>query len=160
MKKRLIWLLALLLLGGCGARSGEKTPLEPVPAAPMELPVPSPTPEPDPIRARMANMTLWEKVGQLFFIRPDSLDPNQPQAEINGPSDRPVIGVTDEVARVLYAYPVGGIILFGKNVVDPAQLRAFTRDLQASSEIPLFIGADEEGGGIARIANNLSLIHI
>ena len=154
MRKRLIWLLAALLLAGCANRAGEETPVTPVPVPSTPTAAPTATPEPDPIRARMANMTLGEKVGQLFFIRPDSLDPNQPQAEINGPSDRPVIGVTDEVARVLYAYPVGGIILFGKNVVDPAQLRAFTRDLQASSEIPLFIGADEEGGGIARIANN------
>lgn len=153
MKKTYILLLAALLLGGCAPRSTGEPPLSPGLELAESTPIPTAAPE-DPVRERMDHMTLREMVGQLFFIRPDSLDPSQPQAEINGPSQRAVVSVTEEIEQMLYAYPVGGIILFGKNVIDPEQLRSFTFALQGSAGTPLLIGVDEEGDGVARIAGN------
>ena len=48
MRKRLIWLLAALLLAGCANRSGEETPVTPAPvpstpAAARTVPEPSPS---------------------------------------------------------------------------------------------------------------------
>ena len=106
------------------------------------------------IRSYMREMTLREKVGQLFFIRPDSLDPGQTQAEINGWCDHPVRSVTEEIRATLRAYPVGGVAIFGKNIVSPEQLTELNAALQAASRTPLFLSVDEEGGAVARLANS------
>lgn len=49
---------------------------------------------------------------------------------------------------------IGGVILFTRNVVDGAQLRSVTDDLQAlvPAELPLLISIDQEGGIVSRIA--------
>lgn len=106
------------------------------------------------IRSYMREMTLREKVGQIFFIRPDSLDPGQTQAEINGWCDHPVQTVTEEIRSTLRAYPVGGVAIFGKNIVSPTQLTELNAALQAASRTPLFLSVDEEGGAVARLANS------
>ncbi len=54
----------------------------------------------------------------------------------------------DEVA----AAGVGGILLFGPNLVDAAQVRSLTAGLQAAAEVPLAIATDEEPGRIGRLA--------
>ncbi len=47
---------------------------------------------------------------------------------------------------------VGGILLFGGNLVDAAQVRALVADLQARAAVPLAIATDEEPGRIGRLA--------
>ena len=47
-------------------------------AAPTE----QPTPEPDPVQQLLEEMTLEQKVGQLFLVRPDSLDLSQTQDQM------------------------------------------------------------------------------
>lgn len=103
---------------------------------------------------RLAAMTLQEKVGQLFFVRPDALDPAQTQEQINDANAAGVTELTDEMNAVLAKYPVGGVVLFGKNITDPQQLDDFTGALHASMDTPLLIGIDEEGGSVARLANH------
>ena len=41
-----------------------------------------PTPEPDPVQQLLEEMTLEQKVGQLFLVRPDSLDLSLPLIHI------------------------------------------------------------------------------
>ena len=53
--------------------------------------------------------------------------------------------------------PVGGVVLFGKNIADAGQLAAFTADLQAAGRVPLLLAVDEEGGAVARLANSGAL---
>ena len=89
-------------------------------------------------------MTLKQKVGQLFAVAPEQL-----LSKYNA-----VTKVTDALKDGLTKYPVGGIILFSENVVSPDQLSALNRELKAASGIPLFLGVDEEGGRVARLANN------
>ena len=50
-------------------------------------------------------------------------------------------------------YPVGGVILFAHNIDDEAQLASFVSEIRALPGDPL-LAVDEEGGRVARIANN------
>lgn len=156
---RLQKILPLFLAGllcACGARQAS--------AAAVASPTPSPTsaavaesapsPAGDGVETLVASMTLREKIGQLFWIRPDSLDPTQSQEQINDSAAAGVTAVTDDMRGMLRQYPVGGVCLFGKNIVNPEQLAALNADLQAASGLPLFLAVDEEGGRVARLANH------
>ena len=102
----------------------------------------------------LEKMTLRQKVGQLFLVRPDALCFDQTQEQIDDPEEAGVKEVTDEIREALEEYPVGGVVLFGKNIESPEQLRQFNADWQTVGEIPLFLAVDEEGGRVARLANS------
>lgn len=97
----------------------------------------------------LGKMSLREKVGQLFIVRPEALAENS-NAETAPATDR----VDDAVISRIEEYPVGGIALFSRNITSAEQLPMFISDLQSSSKYPLFIAVDEEGGRVARIANS------
>ena len=99
-------------------------------------------------------LTLEQKVGQLFIVRPDALDLTLAQETINDAKAAGVTELTDAMRDALRTYPVGGICQFGKNISDPEQIKRFNDDLQAASQTPLFITVDEEGGRVSRLANN------
>lgn len=100
------------------------------------------------------SMTLREKVGQLFVVRPDALDVTETQEQVNAADETGTTTLTPEMKEVMKDYPVGGIAMFGKNLESPEQITAFNQDLQQASEIPLLIAVDEEGGRVARLANH------
>ena len=105
------------------------------------------------IERQLQQMTLREKVGQLFMLRPESLDSSlcyRPVAELQQIGLQEVNPLMRATAE---AYPVGGIILFGHNIADPEQLEGFMKDLRALNGAPL-LAIDEEGGRVARIGNN------
>lgn len=83
------------------------------------------------------NMTLEEKVAQMFFIKNDSR--------------------FDE--SVLNEYPVGGIIFFSSDFSGetPETLKSKLDAFQDNSEIPLLLGVDEEGGDVVRVSNHMAL---
>lgn len=92
----------------------------------------------------IAGMSLEEKVAQMFFVTPENL---------TGVDAATQAGETTRQA--LTQYPVGGLVYFSKNIYDEEQLTTMIRNSQSYSEIPLFIGVDEEGGSlVARIANH------
>ena len=97
----------------------------------------------------LGKMSLREKVGQLFIVRPEALVENS-NAETAPATDR----VDDAVISRIEEYPVGGMALFSRNITSAEQLPMFISDLQSSSKYPLFIAVDEEGGRVARIANS------
>ena len=90
----------------------------------------------------LETMSLEEKIGQLFIVCTDSLDFS---AETK---------MTEEMRKNLQLYQPGGIIFFSFNIDEPEQTKTFIRDMQDSVKIPMFMGVDEEGGLVARIANN------
>ncbi len=100
----------------------------------------------------LQDMTLEEKVGQLFIIRPEALHPYATFLSVNDTEKYGVTGLDAEMLETLRKYQVGGVIYFRKNVIYPEQLQNFTRDMQANVKIPLFVGIDEEGGSVTRIA--------
>lgn len=59
--------------------------------------------------------------------------------------------VTAEEAALLRAHPPAGVILFARNVVDPAQLAALTASLQAALSAEAVLMVDQEGGRVARL---------
>jgi beta-N-acetylhexosaminidase len=119
----------------------------------------APTPV-DEVEAQLQKMTLREKVGQMFYVRPECLDTT---IHFNLPSD--IDESADDIREIkLQAvnatmkgvnekYPVGGIILYAHNIKDEAQLARFIPEIRALKGSPLLC-IDEEGGRVARIANN------
>jgi len=95
----------------------------------------------------MKNMSLEEKVGQLFIVNLELLDPR------NG-NYYEWKKFTKKMKRSLDKYHVGGVILFSRNIARRKQTKNLINNLQANSSIPLFVTVDEEGGDVARIASN------
>ena len=114
----------------------------------------------DPVEAQLQQMTLREKVGQMFYVRPECLDTTI-HFNRSGGIDQSVADLTkvrlqavNETMRgVNEKYPVGGIILYAHNIEDEAQLARFIPELRALKGSPLLC-IDEEGGRVARIGNN------
>lgn len=104
----------------------------------------------DGVEAKIASMTLREKVGQLFVVRPETLDLEQT-------SDGKI--VTDAMKEHLKEYPIGGIVLFKQNITDAGQMTKLIQDHQNASDIGLLVAVDEEGGTVARLANH-SAFHL
>ena len=154
MKKRILILLAVLMLAGCAAPAAQVTTAPPTEATvvPSVTTVPPETTEapaettlsPEALDNMLADMTLRQKVGQLFIVRLEQLLPGTGT----------VRDVTPELEQALEEYPMGGVILFGDNVMKPEQLLALNAGLAEMPGVPLFIAVDEEGGLVARLANN------
>ena len=149
MNKTKLWMLAAIL-SFCGATvltscSNDDDPVSP-PA--------------DEVEAQLQKMTLREKVGQLFYVRPECLDTtihfNLVSTVDNSADDIKKIklqAVNATMLGVNEKYPVGGIILYAHNIEDEAQLSAFIPQIRALKGSPLLC-IDEEGGRVARIGNN------
>ena len=146
MKKGLIALLALLLcltLPACGRQESDTPDVPDTPAVDPAPPEKTPEEENEErVNARIAEMTLEEKVGQLFFVRCPETD----------------------AAEDVEAYHLGGLLLFGRDYKDAGGAwlseDAFASALasyQAAADIPLFIGSDEEGGTVTRASRNPNL---
>ena len=99
------------------------TTLEPTTEEPTE-------PAADLIEEMLAEMTVEEKVGQMFFARcPDS-----------------------DAAQTASDYHLGGYILFGRDFEGKTEdeVIADIESYQSASKIPMLIGVDEEGGTVVR----------
>lgn len=108
----------------------------------------------DRIDTTIQRMTLREKVGQMFIVRPDALDIKFEQDRVIDPSAAGVKELTDYMVETLKDYPVGGIIFFDKNIQSPEQITMFNESLRNATEIPMFLSVDEEGGVVSRIENH------
>lgn len=100
-------------------------------------------------KSYLDNMTLEEKIGQMFIVCPEALNVSQ-----NAETAQAVDTVTEVMRENLEKFPVGGIAVFGKNITGAEQLPRFISDLQSNSKYPLFVAVDEEGGNVARVANS------
>lgn len=146
---------ALLLLLSCAAQgdvpdvsSGDTVLTEPPSAsdtgsqqitAPETVPESEPetapeteAPDRDEIMELLSEMTLEEKIGQLFLVRCDT--------------ENAVQDVTD--------YNLGGLVLFAADFDgrSPEEAAAAVASYQAAAKIPLLIAVDEEGGTVVRVS--------
>lgn len=142
MKKRwmsLFLIMAMLCLSGCGGKKTEKTlKTEDLDEATLEGMSQDITKE----------MSLKNKIGQLFTVSLYSLDESDSKNQTT---------VTDQMKQMLKKYPVGGVVLFSKNIKTSKQTKKLTQDLQKASYVPLFIAVDEEGGSVSRAASNQAM---
>ena len=139
MRKYLLLILCCLLLAGCGVKSvPAETALpslpETVPATAPAVPettVPETVP-PDPVRQMISDMSLEQRVGQLFLARCNA----------------------ETAIQDIQQYHLGGLVLFGEDFENQnmESMRQTIAAYQAVAEKPLLIAVDEEGGDVTRIS--------
>ena len=107
----------------------------------------------DKQQIKQENLTIDEKVDQIV----ESMSQTEKLGQMV------MIGiqgtkVDDDSLYMLNQYHMGGVILFDRNMDSPEQVKQLTSDLQAQSneKVPLFIGIDEEGGDVVRMAEKLT----
>ena len=110
-------------------------------------------PQTDEVEALLQQMTLREKVGQLFYVRPEVLDTTIHWTTYDELMSLELQEVTERMKGLNEKYPVGGVILYAWNIKDETQLSRFISQIRALNGQPLLC-IDEEGGRVARIANN------
>ena len=113
-------------------------------------PVVSPT---DEVEEQLQKMTLREKVGQMFFVRLESLDPSIKWTTYDDLANIKIMEVTTKMRSTNTNYPVGGIILYAWNIDNETQLSHIISQIRSMNGNPLLC-IDEEGGRVSRIANN------
>ena len=93
----------------------------------------------DQLSKRIDHMSLQDKIAQMYFV----------------PSD----GNQNDVLNAIQQYHVGGVVLFGADFQNqtPDQFKAKLAGWQKASQIPLFIGTDQEGGTVSRLSDNPQL---
>ncbi len=97
----------------------------------------SPEPPLSLARQRLSEMTLEEKLGQVFLVR-CPLAEERPEVEALAP---------------------GGVLLFGRDFEgkDSAQVKADTENWQQNARTPILFAVDEEGGTVCRVSGNSGL---
>ena len=85
------------------------------------------------VEEKLSNMTLDEKIGQMLmiFYRNDTFD--------------------NTLKDSLNTVKPGGFILFNENFTSYEQSLNLIKQIKASSDIPMFISIDQEGGRVQRI---------
>lgn len=100
------------------------------------------------VTKKLSEMTLHEKVCQMFIVTPEGLTN---YSDVTVASENTLYG--------LQAYPVGGVIYFANNLSDTYQTEQMIASTQEYGKsvngLPMFIAVDEEGGDVARCADNL-----
>ena len=149
-----------------GTEQSTWTPAPSPSPSPAPTPVPDSSPEPESaeepasvslpeedetnaldkrIETFLSQMTLEEKVAQLFVITPEALT-GAGQVTAAGPTTQAAI---DDC-------PVGGLIYMAGNLISREQCQAMLTNTQAYSMerigLPMFLSVDEEGGTVARIS--------
>lgn len=115
---------------------------------PAPAPSPSPTPTPDQAERLLAEMTLHEKVCQLFIVQPADLTPGELTAA----------GTAAQWA--LEEWPVGGLLLDASNLKDLTQTHDMLSNFQRFSKIPLILTCDEEGGRVNRLMHTIGTTYV
>ena len=149
MKRWITLILAGMLVAATGCHKQTETETETLPPETTEDPVATEEEDQaDPYlaaaQAALAEMTLEEKVWQLFIVRPEALTETGE--------------AVTQASQITKDYPVGGVMLSTGNLVDETQTKSLTEGLLAQASVPLFVAVDEEGGRVARVGNTLGIV--
>lgn len=101
------------------------------------------------VEESVAGMTLEQKVAGLFFVTPEQL---------TGVGQAVQAG--EGTQEALATWPVGGLVYFKQNIQSEEQLREMLANTASYSTFPIFLGVDEEGGRVARVADALGLENV
>ena len=158
-RRRFLWLAALgagtVALGGCESGPREQAPSATTFDTPSEGAgasgdgADSAAAEAEAaLMARVEAMTLEQKVAQLFVVAPEAL--------VEGVSQ--VTQAGDATHEGVRTWPVGGIVYFAPNLVDPDQATAMLANVRQfyadDGNVAPFLAVDEEGGTVVRVADN------
>jgi len=109
-------------------------------------------PDPDQLRAEefMQNMTLEDKIYQMFIVTPEVLVDHAVTA---------VVQTGNMTKAAMDEAPVGGIVYFSQNLEDEDQAKEMISGaqdyMQQVHQIGLWIAVDEEGGTVSRVSDSL-----
>ena len=139
LKKNKMWMLAVILFCGLmvSSCSNNDEPSFPV----------------DEVEEQLSKMTLREKVGQMFYVRMETLDTTIHWNTYADLQENPILEVNQTMRDVNARYPIGGLILYAWNIDTEAQLSTLISQIRSLNGSPLLC-IDEEGGRVSRIANN------
>ncbi|WHH58765.1 beta-N-acetylhexosaminidase [Petroclostridium sp. X23] len=94
----------------------------------------------------MKNMTLEEKIGQMFML------------DFRKKDGQDITSLDESIVNAIKKYKPGGVILFRENTVGTLQTLELTSAYQkATPKIPLFIAADQEGGAVTRLQSGTTM---
>ena len=118
--------------GGSSSQNSASSGASPSGASVVETTEVTKPPETDIADKLLSEMTLEEKVGQMFY------------------SSVPVGAGEDWITK----YHMGGYVLFGNDFDGKSadDVRAMIQGYQMRSKVPLLIGVDEEGGTVLRVS--------
>ena len=117
MEKRLLWMLTAILTCGLTITSCSNND---APSLPQ-----------DEVEAQLSKMTLREKVGQMFFVRMETLDTTIHWNAYSDLQENPIHEVNKTMRDVNANYPIGGLILYAWNIDDEAQLAKLIPQIRA-----------------------------
>ena len=102
----------------------------------------------------IANMTLEQKIGQMFLVDLYQLDKRRTKSGM-------VQSVTKNMGKSIYRHNVGGVYLMEGNLVSTKQTKKLMEDLQASAVTggSLYIAVEEDGGGEHSISAKVSQLN-
>lgn len=122
----------LCLLCACGGNASSTA--ETAQSAATEAP---PTTAPDVIETTLRQMSVEEKVGQLFYARCPE----------------------ENAESLIRDCHLGALLLFGRDFEGKTaeKIRTDIASYQSVSKLPLLIGVDEEGGTVVRVSDNPNL---
>ena len=112
------------------------------------------TEAPDPVDLILASFTTEQKIGQLLM---PVVSGTAADAASSG-NER--LGAQQSPSQLVEAFHLGGVLYLGPNIVDAAQLSAFSAGLQAVSEpsVGLLVAVDQEGGRVQRVTDGVTRI--
>lgn len=101
---------------------------------------------PDDIQLMLANMSIEQKIGQLFMVAALS------DAELNPGYERSVYTLdADYIEHLIRNYHVGGVIFLGNGTKH--SVRTMVDRFQACAQFPLFMALDAEWGSAMRLVD-------
>lgn len=120
------------LLAGCGKGEDKKEPTPTVMPGQEQSARPTLSPEKEDFLSEcLADMTLEEKVGQMFLVR-----------------------CPENAAEAVKTYALGGYVLFARDFEGETKesLREKVKACNKESKYPLLFSVDEEGGAVVRVS--------
>lgn len=143
--KKLRWCIILIGVVGCtlwcmqpaDRNEGQQEVMKANVNAEEVIQEPVQEPVQDPIDIYIEDLSLEEKIGQLF-----------------------IVSLNDQVENkmLIEQCNVGGVVLFKKDIISKEQVQVLVKALQDVAKIPLWIAIDEEGGRVSRVGSQPQIV--
>ncbi len=106
------------------------------------------------IQQNINHLSLRQKIGQLFIIRPEAIDSSISLEILHSDNCPGITKLTSTMEDFFIQYPAGGFCIFDKNIQNPVQIKELNFQIHNLGSPSPLIFIDEEGGSVSRIASN------